>query len=103
MFWLFKRFPTISIKELMEKNLSQIDLIDVRTPDEYRAGHIPQARNVPLDRISTYQSPKKEVYVICQSGMRSKQAVATLTKKGYHAINVQGGMSQWNGKLKGGK
>lgn len=103
MFSLFRKVPTITAHELMQKDLRHIELIDVRTPNEFSSGHIPQAKNVPLDRIHSYQGKNKEVYVICQSGMRSKQAVTILNKKGYQATNIQGGMSQWNGKTTGGK
>lgn len=43
------------------------------------------------------------VYVICQSGMRSKKAVRQLKKQGISAIHVKGGMHQWNGPIQGGK
>lgn len=41
--------------------------------------------------------------MICQSGMRSRQAAKILTKKGYQVTNVRGGMNQWTGKTVGGK
>lgn len=81
----------------------EITLLDVRTPSEYRAGHIPQAINVPLNKIPAYNKSANEVYVICQSGMRSKNAAKILARKNYHVINVRGGMSQWSGQIKGGK
>ena len=52
------KFPSISMREaqsLLEQD-SSIRLIDVRTPKEYAAGHIPRSRNVPLDRISGISS-----------------------------------------------
>ena len=103
MFKLFKRNPAITTKEL-ENDHSQKVLLDVRTPAEYRSGHITGAKNVPLDKIGTYAGPKEQpLYVICQSGMRSKKAAAILKGKGYTAINVRGGMNQWTGKTRGGK
>lgn len=103
MFKIFNQNPAITIKEL-ENNLSTKALLDVRTTEEYRSGHIIGAENVPLDKIMSYVGPKNQpLYVICQSGMRSKQAAAILKKKGYTAINVRGGMNQWTGKTRGGK
>ena len=103
MFSIFQKNPSISTSELSKCLANGIKLIDVRTAQEYRGGHIAQAKNVPLDRIERYQGKAKEVYVICQSGMRSKQAVQILQKKGYEAINVRGGMNQWTGNVRGGK
>ena len=103
MFSLFKKNSTISTNELTDKLGKSITLLDVRTPQEYRGGHITKAVNVSLDKIDHYQGKEKEVYVICQSGMRSKQAVKILKQKGYEATNVQGGMNRWNGPTRGGK
>ena len=98
MFNLFQRNPAISTSELAEKLKDSITLLDVRMPEEYRGGH-----NVPLNKINRYQGKEKQVYVICQSGMRSKQAAKLLKQKGYEAINVQGGMNRWQGPTRGGK
>ncbi|HJE15408.1 MAG TPA: rhodanese-like domain-containing protein [Lapidilactobacillus dextrinicus] len=104
MFGLFNRIPSISTKELKSKLNPKIVLLDVRTPAEYRSGHIAEARNLPLNRISTYHRPTTEpIYLICQSGARSKQAARLLTRQGYQVINVRGGMNQWSGPVRGGK
>lgn len=101
---LFQTMQSITIAELKGKLTSSIQLIDVRTPNEYRGGHIRQAKNVPLQRITSFKGDQdKPVYVICQSGMRSKQATKELNKMGYQAINVRGGMNQWLDKTIGGK
>lgn len=103
MFSFFQKTPSISTSELATKVNNNITLLDVRTPQEYRAGHISKAQNVPLDKIANYQGKNKDVVVICQSGMRSRQAAKILTKKGYQVTNVRGGMNQWTGKTVGGK
>lgn len=103
MFSLFQRGSTISTSELSDKIKHPITLLDVRTPEEYHGGHIAKAVNVPLNTVNRYQGKEKEVYVICQSGMRSKQAAKLLKQKGYEAINVQGGMNRWQGPTRGGK
>lgn len=101
---LFQTTKTISTLELKEKLKDSIQLIDVRTPDEYRGGHIKQAVNLPLQRIISFKGKQdKPVYVICQSGMRSKQASKELKKMGYDVINVRGGMNQWFEPTVGGK
>ena len=57
----------------------QAILLDVRTPEEYRGGHIPGSKNLPLQQIEKIESiaEKKEtpLFVYCQSGARSRQAV----------------------------
>ncbi|MGG5370142.1 rhodanese-like domain-containing protein [Enterococcus sp. AZ196] len=103
MFKLFQKTPVISTKDLADKLEQSITLLDVRTPEEYRRGHIAKAVNYPLNKINRYQGKEKEVYVICQSGMRSKQAAKILKEKGYEATNVQGGMNRWQGPTRGGK
>ena len=110
MFEFLKRILPQSMETVSTSDLEgllsagKITLLDVRSPQEYRRGHIRQARNLPLDRIGTYHGSKvKTIYVICQSGMRSKRASQQLRKMGYDAINVKGGMTTYQGKTIGGK
>ncbi|MGT2772135.1 rhodanese-like domain-containing protein [Streptococcus marimammalium] len=101
----YQPFKSISTSEL-ENLLSSktVLLIDVRTPEEFKQAHISKARNIPLRQIDSFASPKdKTVYLICQSGMRSKKAANHLMKKGYLVVNVLGGMNQWQGKVIGGQ
>lgn len=98
----FKRTPSISLKELEGKLDERPLILDVRSPNEFRGGHIKGAVNVPLEKINTYR-PKKTAYVICQSGVRSKKAAKVLDQKGFDVINVKGGMRKWAGPIKGGK
>lgn len=74
-------------------------LIDVRTAGEYAGGHVPGAKNVPLDqleaRIGEFGTAEKEVYVICAVGGRSAAASSALASKGLHPVNVKDGTSAW--------
>ena len=100
MFHLFTKIDSISTSELEQKLKEKIQLLDVRTPSEYRRGHIKGAKNVPLNEIARYTLATNEtLYVICHSGVRSKMAAKKLKKKGYDVVNVQGGMSAWTGKV----
>ena len=103
MFGLFNKIPSISTKELEEKLKEKIVLLDVRTSSEFQGGHIAQAVNRPLDKINTYRGKEEEVFVICQSGMRSRKAAKSLKNKGYQVVNVRGGMSAWTGSVRRGK
>ena len=99
MFFLFTKVDSISTIELEQKLKENIQLIDVRTPGEFRRGHIKNAKNVPLNGIGQFTPiTDKKVYVICHSGARSKLAAKILKKKGYDVINIQGGMHAWRGK-----
>lgn len=73
--------------------------IDVRTPEEYKQGHIPGAVLIPLNELENRQSeiPKdKKVLLICRSGSRSAQANAILQKQGFtNTFSVKGGMLEW--------
>lgn len=74
-------------------------LIDVRTPGEFSANHIPGFKNIPLQEMKQRYhelSKDKEVVVICQSGMRSNKATRMLKKFGFKKLsNVKGGMTAW--------
>lgn len=98
----FNRIPSIKTTELESQLSERPQILDVREPHEFKAGRIPNAKNVPLRKISTY-TPKGKVYVICQSGMRSKKAAKLLKSQGYEVVNVRGGMSAWTGNVRGGK
>ena len=78
-------------------------ILDVRTPGEYRDGHIPGARLIPLDELPNrlQDVPKDEkVYVICRSGNRSSQAARLLRDKGFgNVYNVTSGMNGWKGPV----
>jgi rhodanese-related sulfurtransferase len=76
----------------------QLDVIDVRTPAEYEIAHIEAASNVPLDALDPgalakqRKSPSESpVYVVCQSGARSRQACEKLCEAGVVAVSVEGG------------
>lgn len=104
MFGLFSRTASMTTSELEKKLQGNISLLDVRSKREFQSGHISKAKNVPLEKVANYKENQKEpVYVICQSGMRSKRACSILKENGYDVINVRGGMNQWKGKVKGGK
>jgi rhodanese-related sulfurtransferase len=75
-------------------------LVDVRTPEEFAAGHVPGAKNLPIQelagRMSELDSYKSgDVYVICQVGGRSARASEQLATAGFKAVNVDGGTSAW--------
>ncbi|MBQ5662577.1 MAG: rhodanese-like domain-containing protein [Clostridia bacterium] len=78
-------------------------ILDVRRPDEYAAGHIPNAINVPNESIGTSEIPElpdknQLIMVYCRSGRRSKEASEKLVKLGYTNIVEFGGILDWKGE-----
>lgn len=78
-------------------------LLDVRTVEEYRGGHIQNSINLPLDKIGLVEDTIKDkntpVYVYCLSGGRSGRAVAYLKQVGYTNVKNIGGISAYSGKV----
>lgn len=99
--FLFKKVATISGNDLAGLLSQRPTIIDVREKNEFASGHIPGAKNVPLGKINQFQEQVTgKLYVVCHSGMRSKQAATTLIAKGYEAVNLKNGMMGWNGPVK---
>jgi phage shock protein E len=72
-------------------------LLDVRSPEEYVAGHVEGARNVPVQAIAraVWGDPNRPVVVYCQSGMRSRRAAGLLRERGFTSVYDLGAMSRW--------
>ncbi len=96
---------TIDVLQLADKQKTgTVDLIDVRTPAEFRQLHAQGAKNLPLDSLdpaSIAQSRNgrsgEPLYVICQGGNRSAKAVARLIDAGIeNVIDVDGGTNAWD-------
>ena len=90
-------------KALMDSETGYI-ILDVRRPDEFAAGHIPNAINVPNETIGTDEIPElpnkdQLIMVYCRSGRRSKEASEKLVKLGYTNIVEFGGILDWKGEI----
>ena len=100
---LFKRKPGIDEYVKEYQGTAGAVLIDVREPGEYRAGHIPDAINIPLSQISNAQNllPDQvtKLYVYCLSGGRSSRAVGMLQKLGYEDVKNIGGINSYKGQV----
>ncbi|MFR9777611.1 rhodanese-like domain-containing protein [Micromonospora sp. MS34] len=73
-------------------------LLDVREPAEWRAGHAPRARHIPLgqlaDRLGELPADRP-IVTVCRSGARSRQAAALLARDHRQVHNLAGGMRAW--------
>lgn len=96
---------TITPQELaaLSRNNDGIELIDVRTPAEFREVHASMARNVPLDKLEPIDFMESRnghagepLYVICRSGSRGAKACGRFLDAGYNnVVNVEGGTNAW--------
>ena len=96
---------TIDVKQLAEQQgRSNVEVIDVRMPTEFREMHAECARNVPLETLDPAQvmasrngQANSPLYVICRSGNRSAQACKKFIDAGFeNVVNVEGGTLAWN-------
>ncbi|TWU58664.1 Inner membrane protein YgaP [Rubripirellula tenax] len=96
---------TIDVKQLAERQRSApIDLIDVRTPVEFREVHAVGAVNVPLDTLDPASivgarngRSDQPIYLICKTGGRSSRAAQKFIDAGYeNVISVDGGTGAWD-------
>ena len=94
-------YHKLSAEEAYEMMVSQeVVIVDVRTPEEYDGGHIPNAILVPNESIGDDMPealPDKEatLLIYCRSGRRSKEASEKLLKLGYKSIYEFGGIIDW--------
>ena len=99
----FFKQPDINQGVQEYKNAVGAVLLDVRSPQEYREGHIPGSQNVPLqqlDKVEEVTENKDTVlYVYCRSGARSRQAVSLLQAMGYTNVHNIGGIAAYSGKV----
>jgi len=99
-------YRRITMQDAIDMMASETDyiILDVRTPAEYAAGHIPDAINIPNETIGTAQIPElpdkdQLILVYCRSGNRSKQASDKLVRLGYTSIVEFGGINAWPGEI----
>lgn len=94
-----KRASVLEATQLI--NRARTTILDVRTPDEFAAGHLRDAKNIPLadlaSRIGELDKQKtKAVVVVCKQGTRADKAVKMLHKAGFDdVVSLDGGLTAW--------
>ncbi|MFK3728824.1 rhodanese-like domain-containing protein [Streptomyces sp. NPDC088090] len=84
-----------------QQRLGELTVVDVRTPGEFSTGHLPDARNVPVDRLASsvpelrQAAERAPLLVVCASGGRSDRAVGELAAHGIAASGLTGGTRAW--------
>ena len=76
----------------------RVQIVDVREPDEWAAGHIEGARHIPMNDVPARLGEidrDRPVVTVCRSGARSGQVATYLAQAGFTVHNMDGGMSTW--------
>jgi rhodanese-related sulfurtransferase len=99
---LFSRTREVGVVEAVQLiNRKDAAIVDVREPGEFKAGHIPNARNIPAGQIKDRgkdleKLKSKPLLLVCQSGIRSAQVSTALHKEGFaELVALAGGMAAW--------
>jgi len=102
--WILANFKSIDAKQavsLLEKD-ENVTLLDVRTIEEYKSGHLRDATLIPLQELKQNlgmlkQDKNKQIIVYCKTGSRSVSASRILEENGFTPLNVKGGIIQLKG------
>ena len=99
LFYLWRRRSLISAEDATSLMAEGVDLVDVRSPDEFRGDHLKGSVNLPLDQIEEQagaQLPNQQrpVLLYCLSGTRSAMAARTLKRLGYEQVHNLGSISR---------
>jgi phage shock protein E len=90
------------LSERLDKKDAGLVVLDVRTPEEFAAGHVPGAVNIPYDQLSNRiaeitHAKNKDVVVYCRSGKRAAIAEDALAAHGFKNVkHLEGDMIKWN-------
>lgn len=95
----FKTITADEAKAELDED-GNIIVLDVRTPEEYSQGHIPNCLSIPLDELrdevqNVLKDKDTKIFVYCQSGVRSVTACNTLIELGYTNVYNMGGIIDW--------
>lgn len=84
--------------QTLARRLHEVQVLDVRYPNEWEAGHIDGAVHIPLDDVAERVEEldrDRAVVTVCRSGQRSERAAQWLAGEGFDAENLHGGMEAW--------
>lgn len=89
---------SISVDEFLRLP-DNISIIDIRNNQSYNNNHIPNAINVPYEKLianpNKYLEKSKKYYIYCQKGITSKRITSILNQMGYNVVNISGGYEEW--------
>lgn len=88
----------ISMNDFLKVSHS-VNIIDIRSVQNYNNNHIPNARNIPFEKLlikpEDYLNRNSTYYIYCQQGIKSQKATEILRKMGYNVVNIDGGYEAW--------
>jgi rhodanese-related sulfurtransferase len=91
-----KELPPERVAELV--SAGEVQLVDVRTDEEYEAGHVADARHIPLDELALGAHAverSRPVVLYCRTGDRSRTAAEAFATSGWDASSMEGGFAAW--------
>ncbi len=100
-----KKFETLSAEKFAEALKDEkIQIVDVRSDEEFKEGHIEKAINIDVKQSDVKQKfakldKKRVIAIYCRSGARSKVVSQKLSEKGFKVIMLDKGLLSWKGKL----
>lgn len=101
---LIRRMDVKAFKTAVENN--SVQLVDVRTANEYRSGHIDNAINIDFFDKANFERSfenldrKERVFLYCRSGNRSQKAAARLADMGFmEVVDLKGGFAAWQNSM----
>lgn len=100
----YKNINNEELEQIIKSNKNTL-ILDVRSIGEFRSGHIPKSKNLPVQELSSKVNTLDEyknddVIVYCASGARSSSAAKILTKNGFNKVYNLAGIGNYKGKLK---
>jgi len=99
--WVADEIPPTQVREQLAADADALVILDVRRVDEYEAGHVPGAINIPHDELPARlaelaSSRDKPIVVYCRSGKRAAKALAVLHEAGFtQLLHLTGDMPGW--------
>ena len=91
--------PSVTAEEAHETaGQREAVILDVRERHEWKAGHAPGSKNIPLSKLHARTgelATDRRYIAVCRSGSRSRSATAQLRRAGLDVVNLKGGMQSW--------
>jgi rhodanese-related sulfurtransferase len=92
--YMGQRVPQVAVGGELAEDV----LVDVRKPDEYTAGHAPDARSIPQDELEAHRfllPMNRRLVLMSRRGERGADATVELREMGFQAVNFEGGLEAW--------